>query len=157
MLFNCSGGWCTAHNVSFANENGENRAPLSAKENGGDPPGLTNWLLCSVRLCLKSISSLWLWSLPCPLFTGVRKTTLCFPSQTFTRAGRGGGGGAREIFTVFILCGVCWMLKCRKMALLIHKQIWEEITYFIILVGDKPAAIYQMSTRNKCLLSFSHF
>lgn len=64
------------------------------------------------------------------------------------------GRRSREIFTVFILCGVCWTLECRK---IINKQIWEEITYFIILVGDKPVAIYQVSTRNKCLLSFSHF
>jgi len=42
------------------------------------------------------------------------------------------------------------------MDLLINKQIGEEITYFIILVADKPAVIYQISTRNKCL-SFSHF
>lgn len=66
------------------------------------------------------------------------------------------GRRARDIFTVFILCGVCWMLECRKIDLLVNKYIREDIISFIILVGDKCAAIYQLSSRNKCLLSFSH-
>lgn len=56
--------------------------------------------------CLKSISSLWLWSLPCPLFTAVRKTTSCFPCQTFTRAGRGGGEEQGRSLLV-LYCVVC--------------------------------------------------
>lgn len=85
-----------------------------------------------------------------------RKTMSCFPWQTYKSRRRAAEEQGRSL-SVFILCGVCLTLECRKMNLLINKQIREEITYSIILVGDKPTAIYQMSTRNKCLLSFSHF
>lgn len=51
------------------------------------------------------------------------------------------GRRARHIFTVFILCGVCWMLECRKIDLLINKYIREDTISFIILIGDKPVAI----------------
>lgn len=84
LLFECKGRFCTTHTVSFANE----MAILDAKVNIWYPPGLTDLLLCFARLYLNVIP-LCLWSLPSPLFNGIRKTMSGFPCQTYRHIGAG--------------------------------------------------------------------
>lgn len=100
LLFEWKGRFCTAHTVSFANEN---RAILNAKANVWDPPGLTHSLLCFARLYLNVIP-LWLWSLPCLLFIGIRKTMSGFPCQTYRS--RESVGDEQGTSSAFLYCAV---------------------------------------------------
>lgn len=105
LLFHCSEGCCTAHTVLFANENTEDRAPVSAKANGRDHPGLTNWLLCFIRLCLNVFPTFGCVAALPSIHWCERKTTSCFPWQTYKSRKR--VKKSKGDLYLFLYCVVC--------------------------------------------------